>query len=811
MKLSSSSEVYSHSNFNKLSEHLFFTALVMYERSAIHKREAFLLGLCHDFGKLTSFFQREKIHKIGTYHERSRHSLISIHFATAFLDHCGVDETFGALVALFAVNHHSNLKDFNDLLTSFFKGERRHYELEPQIEDLKNRIGEIEQVYKQEIPKLIEEYVPALKEYIPYLESFNFTSFLRSDFLKKNKKLWRTCQAGFEQEGAERKQNYFVQISYLYALLIFADRNMAAKLPDAYKELSKRSSFLIDEDIIEKEVRSFGSSKDDIRQRLFDTLETHVQSKSLPSNRIFSITAPTGTGKTLASLNFAFKLAKRTGKEKIIYALPMTNIIEQNYETLRRIFSQYIGMPFKQNEFSYLIKHHYLADYHLAEETDVYQTLKSVEAWNAQVIVTTFIQLFYAFANNEASYLYRFPALQNSVLIFDEPQVLNPQHWLLIRKILLQLVEHFSVYIILMTATKPLIFEQNEAFELTKQAGHEIHFGAFITKRGSRHKLVPHLDKTLTLNQAIDFFIEKIEVLSSGIKRSVLIVMNTKKSSVEVFKQIRQKLPHYMVYYLSTNLTPFHRKEVIAKVHAAMQKENVIVVSTQVIEAGVDLDFNLGFRDLSPLDSIIQTAGRINRHFQRTELVEPLYVVKVKKDENAPKGFGEYVYDNEYLRKTESLLTREFCEHEFESIIDTYFKQLKAYNALSLEKKAELLDSLNFQMLAEHFQIIEKNDYTVPVFLEVNDQASHALEKFHEKQNELDDSEEYEKRFKLKKELQYIQRQLYQFIVNVNAANKATDNWLTIINQSDMNDYYDFDDATKIGMGIDEVKMGLFS
>ena len=211
----------------------------------------------------------------------------------------------------------------------------------------------------------------------------------------------------------------------------------------------------------------------------------------------------------------------------------------------------------------------------------------------------------------------------------DEPQVLNAEHWLLIRKMLFWLVEHLEIKIILMTATKPLIFQENEYLELART----IDFEQFIKERGSRHKLVPSFEQNHSIESLVDFVSQKIEG-----KNSALVVLNTKKSSIEFFNLMQEKETEYVVYYLSTTLTPYHRKEVIAQIQKSILTQKVIVVSTQVIEAGVDLDFEIGFRDIAPLDSIIQTAGRINRHFLR-KIPESLYIISLQKEEG--KLFGD--------------------------------------------------------------------------------------------------------------------------------------------------------------------------
>ena len=793
-RLFMSSKVYSHSNGNLLSEHLFFVAKVMEERALFDKELAFILGICHDFGKLTSFFQEEKILKRGkNYGVKSNHTLISIHFTISFLKHFGFTDEKLFLVAIFVINHHSDLRDMEELISSFSEG-RTDEELKPQIDDLQNRIEIVKNVYQGELIKLLRHYqVYQLIE--EKLLRFNFEAFLTQKSLKQSVKYLRKLRNKFAKNS--NLYELFFRTSYLYSLLIFADRNMASKLPFAYENYHKKSTLTpIPSNIIEKKVQSFKSKRSDIRQQLFDTLDKQINDNSISDENIFTVTAPTGAGKTLATLNFAFKLKEKYHKEKIIYALPLTNIIEQNYDEIKKILTQYMADDFVENEFAYLIKHHYLADYKLNESTDVKDVLKMVESWSSQIVVTTFIQLFYAFSSNQASYIYRFSTLQNSILVLDEPQVLSAEHWLLIRKMLFWLVDNLEIKIILMTATKPLIFEKSEYIELAEK----IDFKEFINKRGSRHKLVPKFNTTQTVEEFVNFVSEKIEG-----KHSVLVVLNTKKSSTEFFQLIQEKQKEYIVYYLSTTLAPYHRKEVIDEIQKIIKIKKVMVVSTQVIEAGVDLDFEIGFRDLAPLDSIVQTAGRINRHFLRKESVEALYVVSLKK-ESSKKLFGEYVYEKEYLLLTKALLNEEKKESDFEELTKIYFEKVKKYNQLKAQSIESIINHLNFQTLSTNFQIIEKNDYTVPVFLEISNDAKKYYQEYIADKSRLREIEDYEERYNFSKEVAYKKRKLYDFIVNVNRNNIpfGESEWLTIVEDDNLSFCYEFDNLTKIGQGINE-------
>ncbi|GAI75295.1 unnamed protein product, partial [marine sediment metagenome] len=232
------------------------------------------------------------------------------------------------------------------------------------------------------------------------------------------------------------------------------------------------------EDYIKKEVfkEKNRSNINYIRNEIRETVLKNIKDSCNITQKIFTLTAPTGTGKTLISLSAALllrKILKNTYGLKcephIIYSLPFTSIIDQNHSVFNEVLDQ-IG-DFKEHENEYLLKHHYLSEIFyktegIDKEEGVDESLALIETWESEIIVTTFIQLFHTLIGYKNRSLKKFHNIVNSIIILDEVQNIPVEYWDLIRVILIGLTEYFNCRIILMTATKPLIFQKGEYKEL---------------------------------------------------------------------------------------------------------------------------------------------------------------------------------------------------------------------------------------------------------------------------------------------------------------------------------------------------------
>lgn len=323
---------------------------------------------------------------------------------------------------------------------------------------------------------------------------------------------------------------------------------------------------------------------------------------------LYQLTVPTGGGKTLASLRFALNHAARHHMERIIYVLPYTTIIDQNAEEIRKILED------KDKKGKYLnrvvLEHH--SNLMPDQETARQKVLS--ENWDAPVVLTTNVQVLEALFGSGTRGARRMHQLANAVIIFDEIQTLPVKCVQLFNTAVNFLVNNCGSTVVLCTATQPLLDKiepKSRALLITA----EQQMAPNARQLFDDMKRVEVYDRTKIGGWTNDEIKELAwrKVAKSG---SVLIVVNTKIAARKIY-DLCKSISNVKVYHLSTHMCPAHRLDVLNKVKKCLDPKDpkpVICVSTQLIEAGVDISFGSVIRFLAGLDSIVQAAGRCNRH-----------------------------------------------------------------------------------------------------------------------------------------------------------------------------------------------------
>ena len=517
------------------------------------------------------------------------------------------------------------------------------------------------------------------------------------------------------------KEHFF--FTFLFSTLIYADKYAAIFKTDGKEQTHRIPS---DSVVRYKQAKGFRIDTDLNREReeLFVEVDARVKDVDLDSPSLYTLTMNTGYGKTLTSFNFALGLRERLREEKgiqarIIYAMPFTSIIEQNFTVFQEVVAEGMGIGVDEVTEDILLKNHYLSQvrYQTRErfEYDVDKSKYLMETWESEVVFTTFVQLFELFLDTKNRKLTKLPSLVNSIVVLDEIQSLEPELQDLFHFIFSEVGRMFNIHIVLCSATQSYVHHETEAL-----IGDEARY--FQTERtelilpdgfsGARGygETARSMDETLTHVKGI---------LDEEEGKNALVILNTKKRALAFYQEMRRAYPSRQVILLSNSLIPRHKKEIIEKVREKMKEKDVILVSTQLIEAGVDLDFDIGFRDLCPLPSLIQSIGRVNRNFHHTDHYGKVHLLNIEND-------GKKVYSEELLAYTfdafRSLGKGTVLEREYYDLNRVYYGHIREY--FNKRKGSDLKRDLLAMRYAElDFRLIEEDKKQRSVFIEYDETA----------------------------------------------------------------------------------------
>ena len=423
---------------------------------------------------------------------------------------------------------------------------------------------------------------------------------------------------------------------------------------------------------------------DILRQKI---LNSCIEKASAPRG-IFSLTVPTGGGKTVASMAFALNHAAANSMKRIIYVIPYTSIIEQNAKVFRDILGQ-------EN----VVEHHSSVSYELSENADEleYRSALATENWDAPVIVTTAVQFFESLYANRSSKCRKLHNIANSVIIFDEAQMIPSNNLRPCVAAIAELVRAYNATAVLCTATQPAIDEMLLEY----------------SKKESVVELCPDVDDMFEKFRRTSFEKEGRLTTDELVSRlesqqQVLCIVNTRKFAQEVY----EALPSEGRFHLSTLMCPVHRKQKLDEIRERLKSGKTCrVVSTSLIEAGVDVDFPRVFREMAGLDSILQAAGRCNREGKRSAESS---IVTVFESENK---VNKLIAVN---RDAAEETVRDWTQPNTTSTIERYFKAYRDFlrnddksGVITASEKGISGCGLPFEWIAKEFKLIDQNTFTV--------------------------------------------------------------------------------------------------
>ena len=407
---------------------------------------------------------------------------------------------------------------------------------------------------------------------------------------------------------------------------------------------------------------------------------------------LFSLTVPTGGGKTLCSMAFALEHAKHYKKRRVIYVIPYTSIIEQTAEVFVSMFPGAV------------VEHHSNIDPNEAEKETSKSRVAS-ENWDAPIIVTTNVQFFESLFAARTSRCRKLHNIVNSTVVLDEAQLLPPEFLQPILSVIKLLSEHYDVSFVLSTATQPALNTQTDNFGRILLAGLD-NVREIIDALDEIYCQLERVDVTMPqdfeLKQSWDEIAQELQQYES-----VLAIVNTRADARELHALMPKD-----TFHLSALMCGQHRSDQIAKIKA-QQGQPTRVISTQLVESGVDMDFPVVYRAMAGLDSIAQAAGRCNREGR---LPDKGKVVVFVPPQSAPAGVLRRAEQTTVSLMTDEVkknpLERDRFKHYFEHFYGKTELDKHGIEAL-LEPHGECDDQLQaqFRTAAQRFKLIDESDY----------------------------------------------------------------------------------------------------
>lgn len=580
-----------------------------------------------------------------------------------------------------------------------------------------------------------------VKKDLPYYEEVrkNFEATGKNEKRVKQLIFQAVDEFKFFTTKIEKLKDPYIYINYLQKLilsiLIDADRTDTRRFEEKdTSPLQHEFPFRKKYDTLMKTIKNFELSNKPIN-RLRAEMSESCDIKAEKQSGIYTLSIPTGGGKTYASLRYALKHAHLYDKKRIIYVVPYTTILEQNAEAVRTIIGDYEAV----------LEHHANIIDEIGEDEDYYDnSIKKKmqlarDNWDYPIIFTTMVQFLDAFFQKGTRKTRRLHRLANSVIVFDEVQSVPYKHFSLFNTAVNFLNHVGGSSILLCTATQPVVANMKNPITLSMEA-----------------EIVPNLNRVaksferVTIHNKVSKEGWGADKLAAAVinemekKQSVLTILNTKRAVRKLFEQLQGKVDA-KIYHLSTSMCPAHRQNILKKIRSKLGYERIICVSTQLIEAGVDISFEAVFRSLAGLDSIAQAAGRCNRHGEAER--GDVYIFK-SKDENLkflPEiRVGAEVMENHILPNENFM--RDLLNP---SVIATYFSEYDLQAESELTKNPDglnysLIQLINgevrhhvktmsissYKTLEQHFEAISSP--TKSVLVPYNDEAKNLIARLNE-------------------------------------------------------------------------------
>jgi CRISPR-associated endonuclease/helicase Cas3 len=618
--------------------------------SKVFHQWGYLTGLWHDLGKFAPEWQHY-LEKASNAHQDE--ILEKIDHTTAGAKHAISKSLLGHFVATAIAGHHAGLLDArHESHASLEKRLSKSFGVDIPELLAPTEIMDFDQPY---LPEFLKQKDPSFSA--AFFQRMLFSCLVDADFLSTE---------------------------------AFMNPAQAALRPEANTNVFSGAL-----ELLNSKIKAFGRPNPiDLVATARATVVQDCTNAALCPPGIFTLTVPTGGGKTLSSFNFALRHALAHGKSRIIYVIPYTSIIEQNAAVFRNLLSPLGGKV--------IIEHHS----NLAPEQEENQTTASrlaAENWDAPIIVTTAVQFYESLFAAKTSRSRKLHNIANSIVILDEAQCLPIQYLKPCLRVLEELSTHYHTSIVLCTATQPAVAKSSD-FPIGFPSSREIIQDTEALFQNLRRVQVTYRgslsDQTIATELAD--------------ASQALCIVNTRKHARILFSLLP---PSEENFHLSTLMCPQHRLEVLSHVRKRLEKQlPVRLISTQLIEAGVDIDFPIVYRSMTGLDSIAQASGRCNRE-GKLSTIGQTYVFHTEHTPSERQfaqtaNVGHEILD---LHANDPLSTS-----AVQAYFNKYFHQQQSrwdskgiLSDFKCTGKKDLPLLFNYRSAAEKFQLIENEQISV--------------------------------------------------------------------------------------------------
>lgn len=555
-----------------------------------------LLGLLHDFGKYSHEFQAYIQSATGMLNPDADDDYVDAVALKGKIDHSTAGaqwiwenfrrygqqgELVGQILAICLASHHSGLIDC----------------LKPE-----GRNGFADRMRKDFEKTHLEECKESADgEILTKLKLLATPSLIQSCLQQIQKVVSRN-----KPDGVVAQFNIGLWVRFIFSCLIDSDRINSAdfEYPGNKRARSQtRVNWEVAIDRLENKLAALPHKHeiDTIRKNISDC----CKARAVDPQGIYTLTVPTGGGKTYSSIRYALHHAEKHKLDRIIYIIPYTSIIEQNAQAIRDL------LEVKGDPFPWVLEHHS----NLEPDKQTWRDKLIAENWDAPIVFTTMVQFLDTFFSGGTRGTRRMHQLARSVLIFDEIQTLPIKCVHLFCNAINFMVAHARTTAVLCTATQPLLDQlrsQDKGQLIIPKENELVDDVSDLFKQLER---VTISNKVRLNNGWNEAELAELAITEYEQKGSCLVIVNTKKWAQQFYLACKDKVDKGSLFHLSTSLCPAHRKEILASVRRRLADElPVLCISTQLIEAGVDVDFASVVRFLAGLDSIAQAAGRCNRN-----------------------------------------------------------------------------------------------------------------------------------------------------------------------------------------------------